>query len=151
MAARYRIGIRLPDEERAQPCDAGVLAEEVAQERVHVVAAERQQRNLSVARPFHPAGVELRTEVHEHQAAARERSIDDVGEELRARVVDPVQILHQHDAGLLARLGFDDAADGTQEAPLHLGALYLPRPIGIRDTMSAFIASGICPLNWVSM
>jgi hypothetical protein len=120
-------------EERPKARNAGMGTQEIRQQRIDGIAPEGLQRNLPVARAFHPVCVELRAEVRQQQAARGQNAIHEGREKLGARIVDPVQIFHQHDTGLPARLGLDDAAHRTEQASLHRGPVLHQGPLGIRD------------------
>lgn len=75
------------------------LAQQAGDHRAHLLGGEGRQRQLAVVGVAHPAGVELGTEVRDDKSPRARIRLDQLLEESRTRIVEPVQILEQEDQG----------------------------------------------------
>src|SRR5206468_9387514 len=95
-----------------------VGAEQVGQQLLDRLWAERQERKLLVIGPLHPLRVVLGAEVKEQQTAVPGCGVDHVLEECLARAVEPVQILEEEDGRLAGTAGTRKPADDLEELTL---------------------------------
>ena len=121
-------------DELAEAVERRITAEEIGEELLDRLGAERQQRKLLVVGPLHPRGVVLRAEVQEHERPVAGRDLDDdVLDELLARPIEPVKVLEEEDGRLPGAARAGEPPDQVEKLPLpRLGTERRSRPLGIR-------------------
>jgi hypothetical protein len=104
--------------ELRQPIERGIGPQQLCQQLVDRLGAERCERDLAVVGPRRPGGVVLGAEIEDGEALRPLDRLDVVGEECLGRRVEPVQVLEQVDARPTSPLGVNEALHDTQQLAL---------------------------------
>ena len=108
------VPLGLLDEERREPLEPGVLAEEAPEEFARTLGRQRVKALLRVGRLAAPAVLILGAVVDQEAESGRRETLDEAVEERLRLGIDPVEVLHHEQYGLDLRLAEPEPLNRVQ-------------------------------------